>query len=470
MNMLKQDQKSWDKSLTDRCAGSILASAAGDALGWITEFITSHNDLKSKMGLKEVTEYLSWSKRVGGRFQGYEDYINAGEYSDDTQLTICTAACICSQGVFDVDTFCRIEYPMWLEYARGAGMTVKEAAKKIQRKSAYWNTNFFTYKRKEQVIDYRNGGANGAAMRISPHVLANVGRWKQAEIDIWCNSIISHGHPRAIIGAILYGYALHTLLDSSNFIQELQLIEEIKNYIKDLQIPKEPKIQIWLEKWNKGDSKAFEKVFEETKQEAIEKLELIRIELGNKLSPGEMLKRLGCFNEATKGSGLGTVIAGIYLFARYPEKTEQNIITAANLIGSDTDSIAAFTGGLGGAAFGLEVISKEWQSKIQDREFLVKIGEHLAKNSQGEDSSMKIHPGLNNLNLGQPFSLAELESEMRIIHIQLGPGIITEIEEQNLLTQDKTATIVRITFDIGQTCKFVFRSDVLSKTLFRNSI
>ena len=141
---------------------------------------------------------------------------------------------------------------MWLEYARGAGGTVKEAAEKIQRKSADWNSNFFSRKMKEGTIDYRDGGANGAAMRISPHVLANVGRWTQAEADIWRNSIISHGHPRAIIGAILYGYALHTALQWSESTTGLELIEALGNWVKQLEIPQIPALKTWLIEWNKG--------------------------------------------------------------------------------------------------------------------------------------------------------------------------------------------------------------------------
>jgi len=92
--------------LSNRTAGSLLAAAAGDAMGWMTEFIRSPDDLKRKMGVDRVTEYQAWSKQVGGRFQGYEDYIAPGEYSDDTQLTICTAACISPNGCFDYRTFC----------------------------------------------------------------------------------------------------------------------------------------------------------------------------------------------------------------------------------------------------------------------------------------------------------------------------------------------------------------------------
>ncbi|MCM0589057.2 MAG: ADP-ribosylglycohydrolase family protein [Gloeotrichia echinulata DEX184] len=443
-----------------------MAAAAGDALGWMTEFIRSHNDLKRKMGLEEVTDYRSWSKRVGGRFQGYEDYIAAGEYSDDTQLTICTAACISLNGCFDYHSFCKFEYPTWLEYARGAGATVKEAAEKIQRKSAAWNSNFFSRKTKEGSIDYRDGGANGAAMRISPHVLANVARWQQAETDIWRNSIISHGHPRAIIGALLYGYALHTVLQLPEPSVGQQLIEILGNWVKQLEIPKIPALKTWLTEWNQGRLESFEVVFDTTKQEAVEQLRLVWVGLRKYKSPQGILEQLGCFDQTTKGSGLATAIAGIYLFARQPEQTQQNIIIAANMIGSDTDSIAAFVGGLGGAAFGLEAIPESWRSQIQDAPFLIRIGEDLAKISAGEHDNMKIRPGYSGVKLGKALSRQAVHSDMRVVHSRLGTGTITEVDEQSLLTQGRTVTIVRINFDVGQSCKLAFRANTPSETLF----
>lgn len=453
-------------SLSNYTAGSLLAAAAGDALGWMTEFIRSGDDLKRKMGVDRVTKYQSWSKRVGGRFQGYEDYILPGEYSDDTQLTICTAACISPNGSFDYRTFCELEYPMWLEYARGGGATVKEAAEKIQRKSAQWNSNFFSRKIKDEIIDYRDGGANGAAMRIAPHVLANVERWTQAEADIWRNSIISHGHPRAIIGALLYGYALHTVLQWSEATVGRELIEKIGSWAKQLEIPQISGIKAWLADWNQGRPEIFEAVFTSTIDEALKQLRLVWKALNSDESPESVLQKLGCFAQSTKGSGLATAVAGIYLFARQPEQTQENIIIAANMIGTDTDSIAAFVGGLGGAAFGLEAISIEWRSQIQDALLLIQLGEHLANTALGQIDKINIRPSAKGIKLGKALSRGSITSGMRVFHQRLGLGIVTEVDTQSLLSRDKTATILRINFDIGQSCKFVFRSDVASKTLF----
>lgn len=58
---------------------------------------------------------------------------------------------------------------------RGGGRTVKIAAEKIKRKSVTWFSNFYTYKTNDRILDYRQSGANGAAMRILPIALANLG-------------------------------------------------------------------------------------------------------------------------------------------------------------------------------------------------------------------------------------------------------------------------------------------------------
>jgi ADP-ribosylglycohydrolase len=92
-------------SIQHQIQGALIASAVGDALGWITEFENSPADLERKYDVTRITDFVAWSKRVGGRFHGYTDEILPGEYSDDTQLALCTARCITEQGHFDAVRF-----------------------------------------------------------------------------------------------------------------------------------------------------------------------------------------------------------------------------------------------------------------------------------------------------------------------------------------------------------------------------
>src|SRR6266545_2916551 len=102
-------------------AGALVGAAAGDALGWITEFVRGREHLKKLYKTDFVTEYRPWQKSTGGRFNTWVDYISKGVYSDDTQLTLATARAIRDAGAFDVEYFSKRELPLWLQYARGAG-------------------------------------------------------------------------------------------------------------------------------------------------------------------------------------------------------------------------------------------------------------------------------------------------------------------------------------------------------------
>ena len=188
--------------MKNRFKNSILLSAIGDALGWITEFEKSVDSIENKYDKSTIDSFYSWEKYVGGRFNGYLDKIKAGSYSDDTQLLLSVARSIKPDGSLDNYYFSKIELPAWLLYARGAGRTIKNAARKIERKSAQWNSNFFTYKAGKTTLDYKDSGANGAAMRILPIALANHKKEEKIKEQIFANSIVTHGHPRAIAGAI----------------------------------------------------------------------------------------------------------------------------------------------------------------------------------------------------------------------------------------------------------------------------
>ena len=234
--------------------GSIKLAAIGDALGWMTEFEKSPEDLKKKYGVDFINQFFNWEKNVGGRFYGYKDDIKAGSYSDDTQLLLAVARSIKEDGTVDQNYFSKIELPNWLLYARGAGRTIKNAARKIERKSAAWNNNFFTFKAGKATIDYRESGANGAAMRVLPIALANFGDIEKIKKEIFSNSIITHGHPRAIAGAMLYGIAVDTILQLSpeNFDYIKFLTKLGKDIHTNLSIPfiDESELKAWETAWN----------------------------------------------------------------------------------------------------------------------------------------------------------------------------------------------------------------------------
>lgn len=432
--------------------GSIKLSAIGDALGWITEFEKSTQSLKDKFGTEKIDSFHTWKKNVGGRFYGFIDTIKAGSYSDDTQLLLAVARSIKKDGSLDHNYFAKIELANWLDYARGGGRTVKTAADKIQRKSVKWFNNFYNFKVNGENYDYKQSGANGAAMRVLPIALANLGNTEKIKEGIFCNSIITHGHPRAILGAMLYGYAVNQIIvfrtedfNWENYIIQIGL--DFPNKF-ELSFINKTEIQEWLKEWNKTSNKTFETVYAETLTETQNYLRFVFQSIKQNLSVQETLKKLGCFDPATKGSGTATVIAGIYLAAKFHDKPLEAVIEAVNALGSDTDSIAAFTGGLVGALHGHNIIPDKWKL-VQDIEYLDQIAEKLLAISEDrfEESSL---PTATNLKLLNSPKKDDFNFEEEIEFVPLGKGKITFIDRQPTLTKGKYNLLLEALLESGQ--------------------
>src|SRR2546421_1786282 len=260
----------------DRFQGAILCSTVGDALGWPTEFLDPQRTRKPQFELP-VSDFIQWRKVVGGKWWGYEEIIAPGEYSDDTQLALAIARCISEIGAFEPERFAYEELPLWLHYERGGGRSVKTAARKLIGKNADWLRNF--YKRAE--LDYRDAGANGTAMRNLPIALASIGDESQMLKDSFLNAIITHGHPRAIIGAILFGLAVRYALTSSGKPTVEALIEFLRSGMERIGsiVGKDDRIVRWIHDWDNqdhGKEISFRLIFNKTRQEAFNNLEGIR--------------------------------------------------------------------------------------------------------------------------------------------------------------------------------------------------
>jgi len=435
--------------------GAIKLSAIGDALGWITEFVNSEDSLYEKYGVNRIENFYSWEKNVGGRFNGYIDKIKAGSYSDDTQLQLCVARSINGDGTVDNNYFSKIELPTWLKYSRGAGRTIKNAAQKIERKSVKWNNNFFTFKVGNKYVDYRESGANGAAMRILPIVLANFRDINKIKEEVFANSIITHGHSRAILGALVFAYSIDLILPNTpdNFSPENFIVQIGQDFQNKFELPflNHPTFAEWITEWNKNSNITFIEQYQKTLKETQDLLRYLYKSLASNYQIADTLKQIGCLKNETKGSGISTVLAGIYLTCKFYNNPLDGILYAVNYLGSDTDSIAAFTGTLLGALHGQNIIPKKWLD-VQDIDYLEQTALKLLSISENKNHKEEI--SLNKRIDSFEILNDNLEIE-QIIYIEpLGEGIIKAIERQKTITKGKYVLIVDVDFKIGQTCRF----------------
>ncbi|HEX3462579.1 MAG TPA: ADP-ribosylglycohydrolase family protein [Candidatus Elarobacter sp.] len=335
--------------------GSARWAAYGDILGFITE-LTDAAGVKQRIGSPRVERPVAWRRKVGGQF-GVEASLPAGAYSDDTQLRLATCRAIRGDGRFDVEAFSKVELPVWSSYALGAGRGSRAAATSLTRHVYTWSTNFF----EEKSTRYVDGGGNGAAMRVQPHVWSarNPGDMASYLPDVLRNSLTTHGHPNGFLGAAFHAMVLAFALHEGELphprrvqqaLPELRVIRAIVHNDADLQ-------DFWLSKWERESNRTLSTAVDETIRDMREMLNVaLAVEAGE---PPYMYSRiadtLALRDPKVRGSGTHTAIAAYLLAWLFKEDPLAAMVTAANELGTDTDSIGTMAGALIGAVTSLEI-------------------------------------------------------------------------------------------------------------------
>ena len=420
----------------DKILGALVLGGAADALGWPNESAPS-----GRTNRPTLRNFIKWNKRIG-RVGGYWDWIEPGEYSDDTQLTLAVARCITEDGEYDARRFANVELPYWLKYQRGGGRTVKAAAKNLETNpSLSWNDNFFER--------YKQSGANGVAMRVL--ALATIQDIRKMTLATWKNAVASHGHPRAIVGGLVMAFSLYHLLSTRNFSPR-EYASELGTFIRSLHTTFEDEdLNNWV---LAAGANTFRDVFSETQAEMIELLRIVWKNLSQKKE--KVMEKLGCYNPKTRGSGTATVAAGNYYLLKYYDQPIEGIIEAANAVGTDTDTIGKFLGNLLGMLHGKAAYETEFSDTVQDRFYFYTIAEHLSGLNR---VSSRVPPGTE----------TEITEDARegdgYFSKVFGPGVITTARKPRKVWRGKALLYqARVQFDCGQSCMFSqFRNGLRQK-------
>jgi ADP-ribosylglycohydrolase len=444
-----------------RFSGALMGGAIADALGWPTEFARSPADLDRVNLTYPLQDFVPWPKRVGGRFFARTDYIQPGDYSDDTQLTLSVARSLNPDGTVDNQYFAKQELRYWLTYARGAGATITAAAKAATRSTADWRWNFFRFKRgRHDDLDYRGAGANGAAMRVAPIALANLYDPRRVLMECWKNSIVTHGHARAIMGAIIYAEALRRVIENAihhNQEKAADFVDYLCNFVNYTKIPDEdPDIDFWLSQWNAGVNK-FEQQWATVKEEMVRLLRLTM--MARSVGIADVYRALGCFDPATKGSGTVTVAAAIMVFLTKGNNFKTLALEAANQLGSDTDTIGAMAATLAGGWLGYTEVPQRWANLMADYTYLNRIAETLTLIALRRLSENPLR-----LKKKPPTAIGDLLSALKrqmvvkghtYHHPLLGDGKVIHVDAQEVGRPRVKGRVITATvqFEMGQTCK-----------------
>ncbi|EAD2029786.1 ADP-ribosylglycohydrolase family protein [Listeria monocytogenes] len=352
------------ESIKEKYLGSLLGIAIGDALGWPQE------REKSSRTKNINTNFQEWVKSSGFGKTYTEEIIQAGSYSDDTQLTLATVRALNYTNFLSY--FGRIELPSWLLYERGGGGATKRAALSWAKGVPPWKQN------KDNLKYYFDAGGNGVIMRILPHAYAKNIADEEMYQKVFLNGISTHGHPRALLSALVYCRAVKYLINKNDQLMYGELVDHLIEVKEEwTKIPEPNNIKDWINaSSNIGIS--FNELWIKTSKEIFEGLLLIKNALSNGLldNTGQTLAKLDCNNPKVKGSGVVTCLCSIYIASKFSIDPQNGLLEMAFFKGSDTDTNAAATGGLLGAIYGTNWIKEEWY-KVQDASYIRLLSEAI---------------------------------------------------------------------------------------------
>ncbi len=361
-------------SRIEKCKGAMLGTAIGDALGWPNE-----PRAKNRKKRKEVTDHFVEWTRSSNNPRWHDEKILPGEYSDDTQLTLSVARSIIA-GDWE-RFFAEKELPFWLRYERGGGGALLKAAKTLKKGYLPWQSNY--------ARDYFNAGGNGAAMRILPHIIASAEKpdIKKLMLDVAKDTRVTHGHPRAFLGAACYAYALDYLLKKDSILEYGELVGAVLDGRNEWGAFLDSGVfGDWINTAQQFCNYDFSAEWSFTLERMANRLKYIQeaLKKGLILDDKKVMTELECFAKEN-GAGDVAALAAIYLSSRYANNPSLGIKIPAFSFGADTDTIASMTGGLLGMLFGISWIPAEWQI-VQDYDCLIRMTELLLADNKKEIS------------------------------------------------------------------------------------
>lgn len=427
------------KDRKERTRNSMLWAAYADALGFISELVDKRG-LKRRTKGVTLDQLMTWKRRIGGR-GGVEAELPVGCWSDDTQLRMAVCRAIGRYG-FDIDSFSRIELPVWPAYALGAGLASKAAAANLAKRGTPWYANTFK--------GWTEAGGNGAAMRIQPHVWASADLENDYVVDVITDSVCTHGHPRAIVGACFHASTLAHCLRFGT-VPDLNDCKEIVSKTSDaVQLIENHDIlgSTWVSLWEQEVGKKFNTVWKSTIDELDEAIERVTTDNSGADDAGNAYERicekLGLGIKDQRGSGLLTSVAAISL-AGIAQDAYEGAVVAANALGTDTDTIGTMAGALLGACD----VSDQPLQDILDSEYLECEADRLTAISEGKSVRDHLYPDI--LTWTPPRTQADsLVNDNGHLAVD-GLGRVVKLQEEPLCASSKTFAWQWVRTDFGQT-------------------
>jgi ADP-ribosylglycohydrolase len=251
-----------------------------------------------------------------------------------------------SDGLFNPEHFASIELPLWLQTARAADETSFTAARNLSQGGIAWSHNFYSTPRR----NYFQARTNDALVRSLPIVLTSIGAERRIVLQTFIQTLITHGHPEAMLGTILYALSLHFVLSASSTLDGDAMLAYLADQLSSISqvVMDDERLAVWTQQWKEHTGQDFWLAWDAVAQAALHNLELI----ASPILPLAYYKRVGARHPATKDHTLPTLSVALSLFYQYWKQPERMLLTAVDTFGSATDVIGACVGALLGALYG----------------------------------------------------------------------------------------------------------------------
>ena len=213
--------------------------------------------------------------------------------------------------------------------------------------------------------------------------------------DVIRNCICTHGHPRAIAGACFHALSVHSSLRSGeppgpaewrSTVMALNQIGSVIRNDNDLNA-------FWLPVWEQRSKGSFEDAIRHIQQECCDDLDHVSPHLSD-LNPclayTKTVESMGALLAESRGSGIKTaILASILSWLFRKEPPHDALLTAANLLGSDTDTIATMAGAIIGAT--TEIVPS---GILLDHDYILREATRLFDVSKANAASSFTYPDL----------------------------------------------------------------------------
>lgn len=300
---------------------TLVGCAIGDALGNPFEMRPAASPL-----------LINWDGlfKAGGTFWQGE----AGQYTDDTLMSMALAASLIEKAGFDPADVSQ-KYLAWYESGntRGIGTTTASALATLKL-GASWQESGLTHGH-----DGLPAGGNGTAMRAAP-----IGLWYRQDPKALLESAmldasITHNSFEPKMGSV--AVALGTAMIANGLDDIMEVLENIEDIVSDSLVK--------------------------------QKLDLAINHLDFKTDPFEALAAIG-----TSGYVPETVGAAFYCLGA--TDNFKDAVVLAVKAGGDTDTTAAIVGALAGTYYGLDTIPNEYKDQVENFELLQALTDELINN------------------------------------------------------------------------------------------